>query len=154
MIQLKELTIFLDVFIASILTMIVGIEREKAHKAAGMRTNMIVGGFTCLIISIQKPLIEYIQSEYTNDMIDIDPIRVLQAIIIGLSFIGAGTIIKSPNHKNVTGLTTAATLLYSLGIGICVALHFYLLAICLTVFILIINYLINFITKKYTSIKS
>ena len=105
MLDNTEAQIFLDIVIASILTMVVGIEREKANKAAGIRTNMIVSGFTCLIISIQPALINFIQNSFSNDLIDIDPIRVLQAVIVGLSFIGAGTIIKSPNEKNVTGLT-------------------------------------------------
>lgn len=148
-----ELQIFIDILIASVLAMIVGIEREKANKAAGIRTNMIVSGFTCLIISIQPRLINYIQASFPDNMIDIDPIRVLQAVIVGLSFIGAGTIIKSPDQKHVTGLTTAATLLYSLGIGICVSIHYYLLAVCLTIFILVINFLLNYITKKYTDLK-
>ena len=149
----SELNIFIDIIIASILAMVVGLEREKANKAAGIRTNMIVAGFTCLIISIQPALINFIQGSFSNKMIDIDPIRVLQAVIVGLSFIGAGTIIKSPDQKHVTGLTTAATLLYSLGIGICVSIHYYLLAVCLTVFILTINYVINYLTKKYTHLK-
>ncbi len=153
MLDNPELQIFIDIIIASTLALIVGLEREKANKAAGIRTNMIVAGFTCLIISIQPALINFIQQGFSNNMIDIDPIRVLQAVIVGLSFIGAGTIIKSPDKKNVTGLTTAATLLYSLGIGICVSIHYYLLAICLTIFILVINFLINYLTKKFTRLK-
>lgn len=153
MLHTNELHILLNVFIASILTMLVGIEREKARKEAGIRTNMIVGGFTCLTVCLIHPLVEFSYSNVVNDTIDADPIRVLQAIVIGVSFIGAGTIIKSRTTGKVSGLTTAATLLYSIGIGICVAIEYYILAVSLTVLILVINHLVNFLIRKYTSIK-
>ncbi|MEH0154195.1 MgtC/SapB family protein [Limibacter armeniacum] len=156
--MISELYIFMDVFIASILTMLIGIERERADKAAGIRTNMIVGGFTCLVVAIIKPLTNFLQeyfkvAQHSSGMVEIDPIRIVQAIVIGVSFIGAGTIIKSREDQTITGLTTAATLLYSAGIGICVAIKMYLLAVCLTVFVLVINKTVNYLAKKYTSVK-
>lgn len=148
----QELYIFLDVVIAGVLAMLVGLEREKADKAAGMRTNMIVSSFTCLVVSLVNPLADYVKTS-ENIIINTDPIRIIQSVVIGISFIGAGTIIKGRHSKKVTGLTTAATLLYSIGIGVCVAIHSYLLAVLLTLFILIINYVVSYITRKFTSIK-
>jgi putative Mg2+ transporter-C (MgtC) family protein len=58
-----------------------------------------------------------------------DPIRILQAIIIGVSFLGAGTIVRGKRPEKVHGLTTAASLLMSSGIGIAVALHQLALAV-------------------------
>lgn len=153
MIEGNEFNILLDVVIASVLTLLIGLEREKAHKAAGMRTNMIVGGFTCLIILLSVPLIQKIAENAQVDMVEADPIRIIQAIVIGISFIGAGTILKQKEHSDVKGLTTAATLLFSSGIGICVALHYYVLAALLTFFIILINFLLRLILKKFTTLK-
>lgn len=150
----QELYIFLDVFIASVLTMLVGVEREKASKAAGIRTNMIVGGFTCLMVSLIDPLIGMATIEHADQIVKSDPIRVLQAIVVGVSFIGAGTIIKSKEESKVTGLTTAATLLYSIGVGMSVAVKNYLLAVLLTLFILLINRVIKYLMERFTDIKN
>lgn len=144
-----QLYILLDVTIATVLTALIGIEREKAHKPAGIRTNMIVGGATCLIVSLTIPLLNFFENYNMQNIISTDPIRVLQAIIVGISFIGAGTVIKLKDIPQVTGLTTAATLLYSSGIGICVALKQYILAIGITLLIIIINAIIShFISKN------
>lgn len=141
----------MNVFIAAILTMVVGLERERASKAAGMRTNMIVGSFTCLVVSLIDPLIDYVNQQNTEQLVETDPIRVLQAIVIGVSFIGAGTIIKRQRRESVIGLTTAATLLYTVGIGMSVAIGYYLLAVFLTAFILLINRVVNYIENHFVS---
>lgn len=135
----EQLLIFLDIFITCILTAFIGIEREEAEKPAGVRTNMIVGAFSCLSVSIIPTLIDFVQSADLYDQVVPDPIRVIQAIVVGIGFIGAGTIIKRSNENSVSGLTTAATLLFSAGIGITVACKLYILAVCITFLLLLIN---------------
>lgn len=66
---------------------------------------------------------------------------------MGISFIGAGTILKKDDEK-IKGLTTAATLLYSLGIGIAVALHNYIVAAGITAIILLINNVFRGVKNK------
>jgi len=144
-----QLRILSDVLIATVLTALVGMEREKAHKPAGMRTNMIVGGASCLLVAVTMPLIEFIEVFHVSEIIATDPVRLLHALVVGISFIGAGTVIKSPEKFTVKGLTTAATLLYSTGIGICVGIRLYILAIGVTVLIIVINFLINLLEKKF-----
>jgi len=73
---------------------------------------------------------------------------VLQAIIVGISFIGAGTILKSKEENTVQNLTTASSLLYSTGIGISVALNAYIVAGGLTLIGLVINYLSHWEKKS------
>lgn len=150
----SQLYILLDVTIATVLTALIGIERERAHKPAGMRTNMIVGGAACLIVSLTRPLIDFIEDYNISEIINTDPIRVLEAIVVGISFIGAGTVIKLKDVHQVAGLTTAATLLYSGGIGICVALKQYVLAIGVTVLIVIINSIISHLVHKNPRLKN
>lgn len=137
--QHEEFTLLFNVAIAAVLSALVGIEREKLDKPAGLRTNIIVGSISCFFVSLSPLLGNFMLSNIDSDLISIDPIRILQAIIIGVSFIGAGTILKSKENNKVNNLTTASTLLYSAGIGIAVALTIYIVAVGLTVLILIVN---------------
>lgn len=135
----NQLWILLDVLIAAVLSSLIGLEREKLSKPAGLRTNMIVGSISCFFVSISPSLSNFIQSSIESDLIRVDPIRILQAIIVGISFIGAGTILKSKEENTVQNLTTASILLYSTGIGIAVALKAYLIAFGLALIGLLIN---------------
>ena len=148
----RELMIFLDVVIASVLAMFVGIERERKKRGAGVRTNMIVGGFTCLLVSLASSIIDHTAQGLNTDVINADPIRLFEAIVLGVSFIGAGTIFKSGANQ-ISGITTAATLLYSSGIGITVALGQYFLAILVTLFALLINLVLNKVFKRFSELK-
>ena len=135
----RELWILLDIIIASILTGLIGLERERSNKPAGFRTNMIVGVASSLFVALSQVLLDsYVESEH-KDFIEADPIRVIHAIIVGVSFIGAGTILKSAGEEKVQYLTSAATILLSAGVGIAVGLHQYVLAVGLTVLVYIIN---------------
>ncbi len=146
-----ELAVLLDVAIAASLSGVIGIEREKLKKPAGLRTNMIVGSISCFFVSISPELSRFIQINLPDDLISIDPIRILHAIIVGVSFIGAGTILKSREENSIQNLTTASTLLYSAGIGISVAINGYILAIGLTIIAVLINVLSYIKTFKYFS---
>ncbi|KYG72450.1 MgtC/SapB family protein [Roseivirga echinicomitans] len=143
----QELEILLNVLVATVLCGLVGYERENKDKPAGLKTNMIVGGFSCLIVSLSLPLIDFVHNYEFQEAVKADPIRILQALVVGISFIGPGTIIKQ-NHDKVKGLTTAATLLYCLGIGISIALHKYIIAIGITLIILMINYSFTRLKEK------
>ncbi len=136
----QELTILLNVFIASILSGIIGFERERINKPAGLRTNMIIGGSVALLMGLSEVLVvEYTELTF-SDAIRSDPIRILQAIFVGISFIGAGTVLQSPKEERVRYLTTAATILFSAGIGIAVGMRKYILATGICLFVLLINY--------------
>lgn len=142
-----QILILLDVVIATILCGLIGYERENLKKPAGLRTNMIIGGASCLIASITLPLIAAVEISAGSTEVSADPIRLLQALVVGVSFIGAGTIIKAETIK-ISGLTTAATLLYSMGIGVCVAIKQYVLAVGVTIVVLIVNYVVRKIEFK------
>ncbi|HKK10731.1 MAG TPA: MgtC/SapB family protein [Bacteroidales bacterium] len=145
---IHELIIIGHVIFASLLAGLIGLEREFSGKPAGLRTNMIVGGAAALIISIGKVLIE----DYSSDLqiaesLRTDPLRVIEAVVVGVSFIGAGTILKVEDKSKVQYLTTAAVILFSAGIGMSVALQQYILAVGVTVFILLINVGANYIDR-------
>ncbi len=145
-----ELLIFINTFIAIVLSGIIGYEREVKDKPAGFRTNMIVGGVSALLVGVSQILITSFSAKM-GDTIEADPIRVIQAIIIGISFLGAGTILKTSDDKEtheVRYLTTSATLLFSAAVGICVGLNLYLLSVGVTLLVWIINYILKYF-KKY-----
>ncbi|MBZ9628847.1 MgtC/SapB family protein [Psychroflexus sp. CAK57W] len=145
-----ELLILMNVVIAAVLTGFIGLEREVKDKPAGFRTNMIVGGSSALILSLGKVLVESYIENGLQDVIQPDPTRIIEAIILGISFIGAGTILKGKGDEEskVYYLTTAATVLFSAGIGIAVALEQYVLSISATLLLLIINRLAKRLNKK------
>lgn len=145
----EQISTLYHIAIAMLLCGIIGFEREQLNKPAGLRTNMIIGGASCLIVSITLPLIDYMEFANHSEMVRTDPIRLLQALVVGISFIGAGTIIKG-HGKQISGLTTAATLLFSMGIGIAIAIQQYIVAIGVTLIVLFVNYIVRKLTVKFS----
>lgn len=130
-IQLQVLGI---VIFAAVLGGITGLERELADKPAGLRTHMVVASTAALLISLANVIVPNLDLQ--GDLIRIDPIRMIEAIVTGITFLGAGTIIR--DRSGIEGLTTAASLLFVAALGITAALSQYFLAIALTILNLII----------------
>jgi putative Mg2+ transporter-C (MgtC) family protein len=105
---------------------LIGYERELADKPAGLRTHMLVAAAATLIVSLGDVLVANFQ---TNEQITSDPIRLIEAVIVGVSFLGTGTILHREKDLRVHGLTTAASLLFTAGIGIAVAADQFILAL-------------------------
>lgn len=140
----SELWVLLDVFIAMILGGLVGLERERQQKPAGLRTHMLIAGAANVLVFLGISLSQTSISMMDDTVIGLDPIRIIQAIIVGVSFIGAGTIFKSEKGgETVKYLTTAASILFSTSIGISVALNHYILAVGITLIVLFTNYIIK-----------
>ncbi len=96
-----------NVLIAMALGGIIGPERELARKPAGLRTLMLVAGLSAMLVGLSDPLIEHFTAEGDDQILRADPIRIVEAIITGVSFLCAGTIFGG-NSESVEGLTTAA----------------------------------------------
>jgi putative Mg2+ transporter-C (MgtC) family protein len=143
-----QLWMLIDVLVAAIFAGIVGIERQKAKKPAGLRTHMIVGSVSCLLVSLGSTMGTIFYNFPYHEALRIDPLRIIQAIILGVSFIGAGTILKSAKDEKVRYLTTSATILFSAGIGISVALQQYVLAFGVSLMALLINNIFRYIDEK------
>jgi putative Mg2+ transporter-C (MgtC) family protein len=140
----RELWVLLDVFIAMILGGLVGLERERQHKPAGLRTHMLIAGAANVLVFLSISLSERSVDMIDDSVIGMDPIRIIQAIIVGVSFIGAGTIFKSEKGgESLKYLTTAASILFTTAIGIGVALDHYILSVGLTLIVLFTNYLLK-----------
>ena len=143
----EEIDILLKVVVAVCLGGVIGIERELVKKPAGIRTHMFVAGAAALVMALSTVRINEFNESFGN--VQSDPVRVIEAIIVGISFIGAGTVLKSEKDHNVYYLTTAASILFAAGIGITVALEKYWLAVALTVLVVIVNSAVGGIEQKY-----
>jgi putative Mg2+ transporter-C (MgtC) family protein len=116
-----ELEPIIRLILGFVLSGVVGLEREVSLKPAGLRTHLLVGlGSTLLTILSLQAFPE-----------GADPSRVAASIIVGIGFLGAGTIVKT--QEKVIGLTTAATLWIVASIGVATGTGFYLLAIITTI---------------------
>lgn len=98
--------------IAALLGGVLGLERQRAGKAAGMRTQMIVSMGAAMFALMAE------QTGMQGDAMS----RVLQGIITGIGFIGAGAILKLQEQHDVIGLTTAANIWFTTAVGIGVGL--------------------------------
>ena len=125
-----------EVALAMLLGGIIGFEREIADKPAGFRTQMLVAGASALLVGLGDTLMRRYMGGGTNA--SVDPIRIVEAIVTGISFLGAGTIFRRSESEQVQGLTTAASILLCAAVGISVALRQFLLAVGVTVMSLIV----------------
>jgi putative Mg2+ transporter-C (MgtC) family protein len=144
-----ELRIIGEVGLALLLGGVIGLEREVARKPAGFRTHMLVAGSAALFMSLADLLVHYFDSS-TSISINSDPIRVIEAVITGVSFLGAGTIFRHREGDQVEGLTTAASILLSSAIGICVALHHFVLAVGVVILALLVLRGAGMIERRFT----
>ncbi|HMB21394.1 MAG TPA: MgtC/SapB family protein [Anaerolineales bacterium] len=147
-----ELQILGKIVVAAILGGLVGIEREFAERPAGLRTHMLVGATAAFFVL----LADYMVSSFEpKSIITADPVRVVEAIVVGISFLGAGTILKyrEEGQRVVEGLTTSASILSVAAIGIAVALGAYILAAGVAIMNLGINWGLMYLISRLSQNK-
>jgi putative Mg2+ transporter-C (MgtC) family protein len=110
-----ELAVLVKLVLAGLAGAVIGLEREKHGRPAGLRTNLLVALGACIMMIVS----EAFQLKYAGFDVDsavrLDPGRTAAQIVTGIGFIGAGVIIKE--GITVRGLTTAATLWLVAGVG-------------------------------------
>ena len=116
--------------LSCVLGAVIGYERRTRHKAAGLRTNVMVCLGSCLIMLLSQEL--YLQVEGRTNA---DPARLAAQVVSGIGFLGAGAIMKE--GLTVIGLTTAACLWVVAGVGLAVGAGFYSGAIFTTLLIVL-----------------
>lgn len=119
------MTVFLNILLALFLGICLGLERSFAKKTAGMRTYALVSMGACLFIILAR------LSSPVTDAGSPGQLYVLQGLIIGIGFIGGGAILHNKEHT--VGLTTAAGLWITAGIGAAVGYGYASLAIFTTI---------------------
>lgn len=142
--------IFIGLFLAVLFGAILGVERNLSGKMAGMRTYSLVSMGSALFVDISRLVIA--QSVAGSDY---DPLRLAAQIITGIGFIGAGLVVLRGGH--LTGVTTAAGLWVSAGVGMACGFGLYTLALFAVGLSLVIftvlwvvehNYVQNDLAKK------
>lgn len=118
--------------LAAIFGTIIGLDREYREKEAGFRTHFLVSlGSALMMIVSQYGFSEIL----THDGVSLDPSRIAAQVVSGIGSIGAGTIIF--NHQIVRGLTTAASLWATAGIGLTAGAGMSWLALAATILTLV-----------------
>lgn len=143
----EQLSVVGTVALAAVLGGAIGFERELSDKPAGLRTHAILAAAACLLVGLSDPLLARFVTESPPEILRADPIRVVEAIVTGTAFLGAGTIFVN-RDRHVEGLTTAASLLLVAGLGIAVALHQWVVALATTVLALVLLRLIRKVIEK------
>lgn len=131
-----ELAILGRLLVAGALAAVLGWEREQARKSAGLRTHMLVG----IAAALYTGLAELAVNDYSaaSGGFRSDPIRAIQAVAVGIGFLGAGVIFVTPSGTRVSGLTTAASIWATAAIGIAAGLAHFVLAAGATLLLLIV----------------
>ncbi len=137
----EDLQLLLRLFVSMLLTGALGWERNRSGKSAGIRTHMIVGMGACFFMILPELIIPHFK-DY-GDTVKFDPERVIQAVVAGISFVGAGTIFVSKDKDHVKGLTTAASIWTCTAIGMCVGVGRFLLPLFATALLLLVLHIVR-----------
>ncbi|MBH5320235.1 MgtC/SapB family protein [Paenibacillus sp. GSMTC-2017] len=145
---ISEVDILIRLFLALLLGGLIGLEREQSNHAAGLRTNILVCLGACLLMLLSI----YGFSDFVEEPnVRVDPARLAAAVITGVGFLGAGTILFT--GKSITGLTTAASLWVVAAIGLAVGAGFYFASVSVTVMALLTLWLFNKLEKRFITSK-
>lgn len=136
--MLLQLELFFRIFLSVLCGTLIGYERAQRLKAAGIRTHILVAAASALFIIISKYGF-YDILQYHN--MHLDPSRVAAQVVSGISFIGAGTILIKGN--NINGLTTAAGLWITSGVGMALGAGLYFIGILSTILIVIVQFFLR-----------
>jgi putative Mg2+ transporter-C (MgtC) family protein len=114
------------VVIAGLLTGILGWERQTAGKPAGFRTLLLVGMAACLFVVVgEAAAVSYPAG---SSSLRIEPFQLIQAVAVGIGFLGSGVVFLTKDGTRVSGLTTAASIWATAAIGLTVGFGRYILA--------------------------
>ncbi|KAG1257199.1 hypothetical protein G6F68_009424 [Rhizopus microsporus] len=118
----QDVSILLRVGAAMLFGGVLGVEREMGKHAAGLRTHMLIAGAAALIVGLGDSVAEHFQQERYRDLLQVDPVRLIEAVVACVGFVAAGTILRGSREDQVSGLTTASSLIMAAAIGIAVGI--------------------------------
>ncbi|MBE7120691.1 MgtC/SapB family protein [Bacillus cereus] len=127
-----DIDFIIRIGVAGLLGAMIGIEREIRSKEAGLKTHFLVAVGSALIMVVSKYAFSDIVFE---DHMSLDPSRIAAQVVSGVGFLGAGTIIIQ--KQAVKGLTTAAGLWATAGIGLAIGAGMYVVGVGATILVLI-----------------
>ena len=132
---LEQVIVLGELLLAALLSMLIGLDRERRRRPAGMRTHMLVGIGSCLftVLSVYG---------FPGD----DSSRVAANIVTGIGFLGAGTIIQ--RKGDVSDLTTAASIWATAAVGMAAGLGLWFLAIAATLIVWVVLVVLRLFEHK------
>lgn len=119
---------------AAVLSLLLGLDREAKQKSFGLRTHMLLCIGTTAYVLMLMEMIAGMKAG--PDFIHIDPTRVIQAVIVGIGFLGAGAVIQSKNQ--IHGATTSVGIWVTGSIGLACGFGLYIHAAIITGFVLLV----------------
>lgn len=131
----NEIDILIKLLLAAIAGGLVGLEREKHGRPAGLRTNILVSLGACAMMIISEAFYLKYGMLDTESAVRFDPSRVAAQIVTGIGFLGAGVILKE--GISVRGLTTAASLWVVASLGMAFGMGYFTLGAITTVLVLV-----------------
>jgi putative Mg2+ transporter-C (MgtC) family protein len=143
----EMITSTIRLFVIVLLSGLIGIEREAKNHPAGLRTHIVVGVGSCMLMLVSLFGFEDYIREH-DDIRGFDPSRIPSYVISGIGFLGAGTILVQ-GGITVKGLTTAASIWVVAGLGIVVGIGMYYEAVLATIIIITTLFFLNRFEKLY-----
>lgn len=139
--MISTIEIIIRLILSAIVGGLIGMEREVNNRPAGLRTHVLVtlGSALVMLVSIDG-------FHSLGEGISWDPARLASQVVSGIGFLGAGTIMRTGN--NINGLTTAASLWVSAGIGLAIGSGYYLGGVVTAVIVLVTLMSLGFFEKK------
>ena len=135
---LGQLGLFLRVLLAGVCGFVIGLERRGRMKSAGPRTHLLVCAASALMMLVSK---YGFFDMFAYEAVKLDPSRVASNIITGITFMGAGLIFV--HKREVTGVTTAAGLWATVGVGMALGAGMYVLGVASCVLIVLFQVLLH-----------
>ena len=142
-----QLEVIVSTATAMLLGGLVGLERELKNRPAGFRTHMLVAAAASLLIGMGQLAFTDARMLQPPAWLAADPLRLVEAVIAGVAFIGAGTIFAHRGPEQIAGITTAASLLMVAVIGTATGFQYYVLAFSATALTLLVLTVLNVVER-------
>lgn len=140
MLNMADIEYILRLLIAAFCGVLIGYERKNRSKVAGVRTHCVVACASALMMLLSKYAYTDVMAQY-GELMKIDPSRIASGVVSGIGFLGAGMIFI--NQKTVTGLTTAAGVWATAGVGMAIGAGMYWIGGAAAVLILLIQIILH-----------
>ena len=144
---IRELELLSRLLVASLLAGVLGWERETAGKSAGMRTHILVAIGAATFVLIGDIATAHFRAYGTQ--MAFDPMRIIGAVVTGVSFLGAGTIFVTRGQRRVLGLTTAASIWTTAAVGMLAGFRQYALAAGVTLLVFVVLRVLGVVEARW-----
>ncbi|MBE7036943.1 MAG: MgtC/SapB family protein [Ruminococcaceae bacterium] len=132
-----DIYLVIRLLIAALCGVLIGMERKNRAKEAGVRTHCLVACAAALMMVLSK----YAYWDALSDTSRLDPSKVAASVVSGVGFLGAGMIFV--HKRNITGLTTAAGIWATAGVGMAIGSGMYVVGIAMTLLILLVQIVLH-----------